>query len=66
MHTETTYQGKTIILDTQEFANGWAIAVAVDGVTLLEQDDVEALFPSADQAIEAGLARARQYISRQQ
>lgn len=62
MTIKSSYKGREIVIEPDQFANGWAITVHVDGTEVLDKYDASALFGSEAEAISAGEAIARRFI----
>ncbi|HWT71268.1 MAG TPA: hypothetical protein VN361_03690 [Oxalicibacterium sp.] len=56
------YKDRAISLVTQEFGNGTAVEVTVDGEKVLDRFDARALFTTEEEALRAGEQYGRDYI----
>lgn len=58
----TTYKNRLISLKTEEFGNGTAVEVSVDGATVLALYDARALFTTEEEALRQGMQFGKDVI----
>jgi hypothetical protein len=59
---ELNYKDRAIGLVTQQFGNGTAVEVTVDGEVVLDRYDARALYVSEEEALRMGAQFGRDYI----
>jgi hypothetical protein len=59
------YKDRAISLVTQQFGNGTAVEVTVDGDKVLDRFDARALFPTEEEALRQGEQFGRDFIDGQ-
>jgi hypothetical protein len=59
---DISYQGRSIKLVTQQFGNGTAVEVSVDGKVVLDRYDARALYVSEAEALRQGAQFGRDHI----
>jgi hypothetical protein len=59
---DINYKDRTISLETQQFGNGAAVEVTVDGEKVLDRFDARALFTTEEEALRQGEQFAMDYI----
>lgn len=61
MH-DISYKDRIIRLETQQFGNGTAVEVSVDGKIVLDRYDARALYVTEEEALRQGTQFGRDYI----
>jgi hypothetical protein len=59
---DINYKERVIRLETQQFGNGTAVEVSVDGEIVLDRYDARALYVTEEEALRQGTQFARDYI----
>lgn len=62
MPKEIIYQDRKISIDTEQFGNGWAVSVRVDGQGILDKYDASALHGTEEEALAAGEALGKRAV----